>query len=77
MVDSDDVTLKGTRAYFHVEGANAAREIAVTFDGGEATGIAEIDGEKVATGVMYNLAGQVVGDDYKGIVIIDGKKVLK
>ena len=77
LVDSDDVTLKGTRAYFHVEGANAAREIAVTFDGGEATGIAEIDGEKVATGVMYNLAGQVVGDDYKGIVIIDGKKVLK
>ena len=77
LVDSDDVTLKGTRAYFNVEGANAAREIAVTFDGGEATGIAEIDGEKVATGVMYNLAGQVVGDDYKGIVIIDGKKVLK
>lgn len=76
LVDSDNVTLKGTRAYFHVGGSNA-REIAVTFEGSETTGIAEIDGEKAADGVIYNLAGQAVGADYKGIVIINGKKVLK
>lgn len=28
-------------------------------------------------GKMYNLAGQRVGDDYKGIVIVNGKKYLK
>lgn len=28
-------------------------------------------------GVMYNLSGQMVSNDYKGIVIINGKKVLK
>ena len=32
---------------------------------------------KVADGKMYNLAGQLVGEDYKGIVIINGKKYLK
>ena len=27
-------------------------------------------------GVMYNLAGQKVGKDYKGVVIVNGKKVM-
>ena len=30
-----------------------------------------------ANGTRYNLGGAIVGDDYKGIVIIDGKKVLQ
>ena len=28
-------------------------------------------------GVMYNLAGQKVGKDYKGIVIMNGKKYMQ
>ena len=28
-------------------------------------------------GKMYNLQGQMVGDNYKGVVIINGKKFLK
>ena len=28
-------------------------------------------------GVAYNLAGQRVGKDYKGVVIINGKKVVR
>jgi hypothetical protein len=28
-------------------------------------------------GKMYNLQGQLVGDNYKGVVIINGKKFLK
>ena len=31
---------------------------------------------KVENGVRYNLAGQKVGADYKGIVIVNGKKVI-
>ena len=30
-------------------------------------------GEKI----LYNLAGQKVGADYKGIVVVNGKKVIK
>lgn len=32
---------------------------------------------KVNDGVIYNVAGQRVGKDYKGIVIVNGKKVMK
>lgn len=39
------------------------------------TGIDTIDADKtVKSGAVYNLAGQRVGKDYKGIVIVDGKK---
>ena len=45
------------------------------------TGEEETDGIKAVTtavenGVRYNLAGQKVGADYKGIVIVNGKKYL-
>ena len=44
-------------------------------DGG--TGIAAVKtANKVAGTQMYNLAGQKVGKDYKGIVIVNGKKML-
>ena len=33
--------------------------------------------EKPADNRMFNLAGQQVGDDYKGIVIQNGKKFMK
>lgn len=81
-VDSDQeedvVTLKGTRAYFKVvDGAAAgSRVLSMNFDGGEADDIVEVEGEKVADGIIYNLAGQPVGPDYKGVAIINGKTVL-
>ena len=43
-----------------------------------ATGINGVHvANKPNDGKMYNLAGQRVGDDYKGIVIVNGKKYLK
>ncbi|GEM_PF-296633 len=33
--------------------------------------------ENKADGKVYNLSGQQVGDDYKGIVIVNGKKVIR
>ena len=46
------------------------------------TGEEETDGinavsTAVENGVRYNLAGQRVGNDYKGIVIVNGKKVIR
>ena len=32
--------------------------------------------DRSANGTRYNLGGSIVGDDYKGIVIINGKKIL-
>ena len=55
----------------------APQAISVIFD--DATGIRsanEATSYKQATGI-YNLSGQKVGANYKGIVIINGKKVLK
>ncbi len=54
----------------------------VWLDGSEnVTGIIENIADKKAVnnnnGVMYNLAGQKVGADYKGIVIMNGKKMIK
>ena len=76
LVDSNNVEIDGTRAYFNVPAAAGSRVLSVTFEGGEATGIAEIEDVEIADGLIYNLAGQVVGPDYKGIAIINGKKVL-
>lgn len=34
-------------------------------------------GDKAASDVVYNLAGQRVSDDYKGIVVVKGRKILR
>lgn len=46
--------------------------------GGNTTGIQTIQQNSVkADGIMYSLSGQRVGKDYKGIVICNGKKMIK
>ena len=40
------------------------------------TGVVDINAAQPKTGARYNLMGQPVGKDYKGIVIEDGKKIL-
>lgn len=43
-----------------------------------ATGISTINAaEKVSNGAIYNLAGQKVGKDFKGLVIKNGKKMIQ
>ena len=42
------------------------------------TGISNVPVSKKATSdAIYNLAGQRVGKDYKGIVIVNGKKTVQ
>lgn len=41
-----------------------------------ATGIAAIEENAVKNSVRYNLSGQKVSNDYKGLVIVNGKKVI-
>ena len=40
------------------------------------TGINNVNAAKAENGVMYNLAGQKVNNGYKGVVIMNGKKML-
>jgi hypothetical protein len=44
---------------------------------GGATVIDAVKAAQVTDGVVFNLAGQKVGNDFKGIVIKDGKKMLQ
>ena len=46
------------------------------FAEGSATGINNVKAEK-SNGVVYNLAGQKVANDFKGVVIKDGKKMIQ
>jgi hypothetical protein len=62
------------------EEATGAREFFELFEDGTTTGISSIDNDQLTTdndAPVYNLAGQKVGKGYKGIVIINGKKVVK
>ncbi len=53
------------------------QKIQVTF-GNATTGIKPTaTAEKTASDVMYNLSGQRVGKDYKGIVVVNGRKIQK
>jgi hypothetical protein len=74
-----DGYLKPNRAYlstsYNVEGAGA-KPLTIIFADDETDGIRSV-GNTTEDGVRYNLSGQKVGRDYKGIVIINGKKVIR
>ena len=71
-------TVGCTRGYFTFSDGGTGAKQFVLDNGGEPTAIDTIDGQPVGPqGPAYNLAGQRVGDDYKGIVIVNGKKVLR
>jgi len=68
----------GTRAFLTYDGVSAAR-ISFKLDSNIVTGISSIENGEVSTdndAPAYNLAGQKVGKEYKGIVIKNGKKVV-
>jgi len=44
---------------------------------GDATGISVAEIKKVQNDAIYNLSGQKVGKDYKGIVIVNGRKFMQ
>ena len=68
-------TAQAGKAYLKLTGG-MAKDIMIDFD--DATSIAElptVKGQQSAD-IIYNLAGQKVGADYKGIIIVNGKKML-
>ena len=70
--------IKGFRAYFRLKG-NAVNAASFNLDmgDGETDGIKSVQGSGfTVNGEAYNLSGQRVGKDYKGIVIKKGKKIV-
>lgn len=71
------VTIPANKAYLEINAANSAKYYSIGI-GGNTTGIQAIQQNSVkADGIMYSLSGQRVGKDYKGIVICNGKKMIK
>ena len=70
--------MKGFRAYFRLKGdAVNAASFNLDMGEGETDGIKSVQGSGfTVNGEAYNLAGQRVGKDYKGIVIVNGKKIV-
>ncbi len=65
------------KAYLNVNSAGA-KALSINFS--DFTGISNAEANeasKTDSDKMYNLSGQTVGEGYKGIVIVNGKKVIK
>ena len=80
-VDIAAPTLPAGKAYLNSEGVNGAKLSIVIDDTPsqeETDGIKSVQGSRfTVNGEAYNLAGQKVGANYKGIVIVNGKKVIR
>lgn len=76
---ANTVTIPANKAYLEI--GTPASTLAKYYSigiGGNTTGIQAIHQNSVkADGIMYFLSGQRVGKDYKGIVICNGKKMIK
>lgn len=71
------VQIPANKAYLVIAAKNLAKYYSIGI-GGNTTGIQSIHQNSVkADGIMYSLSGQRVGKDYKGIVICNGKKMIK
>lgn len=65
--------IPANKAYIETE---AGAKLNVVFDG-EVTGIKSVEKANNTVQSQYNLAGQKVGNNYKGIVIVNGKKIIR
>ncbi|MBO4660431.1 MAG: glycoside hydrolase family 3 C-terminal domain-containing protein [Prevotella sp.] len=73
--------VKAFRAYLHYTGGSSlAPQLSIIIDGDETTGINALD-SRLSTldkaQPRYNIAGQRVSENYKGIVIVNGKKIIR
>ncbi|MCF0202782.1 MAG: hypothetical protein HUK08_05395 [Bacteroidaceae bacterium] len=73
------ITISKDKAYLVPPASLSAKSLNMSIGGGETTAISEMETEETAEAVgaeSYNLAGQRVSADYKGIVIKGGKKYM-
>ena len=71
-----DFTFGVGKSYLRLPAESPAKGAEFIYLGDAATGIMSVDGIEVESGNRYNLNGQRVGKNYKGIVIVNGKKAI-
>jgi hypothetical protein len=54
-----------------------AKDVIITATFATATGISAVAAAKAENAVRYNVAGQMVTSSYKGLVIVNGKKMIQ
>lgn len=70
-------TLAANKAYLPASKLSESGARGLAFDFGGTTAIQGVETQNGKAGKVYNLQGQQVGDNYRGIVIVNGKKVIK
>ena len=74
---NNGITIPAKKGYLQLTGTTAAKSTFFAFDG-IGTGISHIEADAdLENAAMYNLAGQRVDKSYKGVVIVNGKKMLR
>lgn len=74
---TNGIVIPAKKGYLELTGMNAAKPTFFAFDG-IGTGICHIEADAaLENAAMYNLAGQRVDKSYKGVVIVNGKKMLR
>ena len=74
---NNGIKIPAKKGYLELTGTTAAKPTFFAFDG-IGTGISHIEADADLENVaMYNLAGQRVDKSYKGVVIVNGKKMLR
>lgn len=75
VVGTIEFTAQANKTYYYFCTGSKLGCFGVVFTAGEDSGISTVKAEK--TSATYNLAGQKVGADYKGLVIQNGRKYVK
>ncbi len=80
-------TIAANKAYLRIEKSETPSKLNIVFaedenkqeeeQQGETNSIRNIANTNVNNNVVYNMNGQRVGSDYKGLVIVNGKKIIK
>lgn len=74
---TNGITIPAKKGYLQLTGTTAAKPTFFAFDG-IGTGISHIEADAaLENAAMYNLAGQRVDKSYKGVVVVNGKKMLR
>ena len=76
--DGAAISYQEPYAFLAIDAAGSGAPIMLSIDGDDdTTAINGITNDTITDNTMYNLAGQRVNANAKGIIIINGKKVIK
>lgn len=75
-VESATFTFRSAQVNFAIEVDYSEAAYDAQYDPTATSGIQNVKAENAANAVIYNLAGQKVSDSYKGVVIMNGRKVV-